>query len=138
MRKGVYSYEYMDDWEKFNETSLPEKEDFYSHLNVGDIADADYTHAKRVRKNFEIKSLAEYHDLYVLSDTLLLADVFENFRNMCLKIYEINSIRFITAPGLAWQAAWKKTKVRLDLLTAILMLLIAEKSIIGGICHSIY
>ena len=128
----------MDDWEKFNETSLPEKEDFYSHLNVGDIADADYTHAKRVRKNFEIKSLAEYHDLYVLSDTLLLADVFENFRNMCLKIYEINSIRFITAPGLAWQAAWKKTKVRLDLLTAILMLLIAEKSIMGGICHSIY
>ena len=138
MRKGVYSYEYMDDWEKFNETSLPEKEDFYSHLNVGDIADADYTHAKRVRKNFEIKSSAEYHDLYVLSDTLLLADVFENFRNMCLKIYEINSIRFITAPGLAWQAAWKKTKVRLDLLTAILMLLIAEKSIMGGICHSIY
>ena len=138
MRKGVYSYEYMDDWEKFSETSLPEKEDFYSHLNMGDIADADYTHAKRVRKNFEIKSLAEYHDLYVLSDTLLLADIFENFRNMCLKIYEINSIRFITAPRLAWQAAWKKTKVKLDLLTAILMLLIAEKPIIGGICHPIY
>ena len=69
----------MDDWEKFKETSLPEKEDFYSHLNVEDITDADYAHAKRVCKDFEIKKLGEYHDLYVQSDTLLLADVFDNF-----------------------------------------------------------
>ena len=79
--KGVYPYEYMDDWEKFNETSLPEKEDFYSHLNMEDIIAADYVQAKRVCKDFEIKNLGEYHDLYVQSNTLLLADVFENFKN---------------------------------------------------------
>ena len=69
----------MDDWEKFNETSLPEKEDFYSHLNMEDIPNADHVHRKRVCKNFKIKSLGEYDDLYVQSNTLLLADVFENF-----------------------------------------------------------
>ena len=77
LRKGVYPYEYMDDWEKFNETTLPEKEEFYSNLNMEDITDADYMHAKRVCKDFEIKNLGEYHDLYLKSDTLLLADVFE-------------------------------------------------------------
>ena len=80
------SYEYMDDWKKFDETSLSEKEDFYSRLNIGDISDANYTHTKRVCKDFKIKNLGEHHDLYVQSDTLLSADVFENFRNMCLKI----------------------------------------------------
>ena len=72
--------------EKFNETSLPEKEDFYSHLNMEDITDADYAYTKRVCKDFWINNLEEYHNLYVQSDTLLLADVFENFRNICLKI----------------------------------------------------
>ena len=74
LRKVVYPYEYMDDWEKFNETSLPEKEDFYIHLNMEDITDADYTHTKRVCKNFEIKSLGEYQDLHVESNTLLLSE----------------------------------------------------------------
>ena len=69
----------MDDSEKFNETSLPEKEDFYSHLNMEDITDADYAHAKGVCKDFEIKNLGKYHDLYVQSDTLLLAVAFQNF-----------------------------------------------------------
>ena len=82
LQKGVYPYEYMDDWEKFNETSLPEKEDFYSHLNMEDITDADYAHPKTVCKELETKKLGEYHGLYVQGDTLLLADVFENFRNM--------------------------------------------------------
>ena len=76
----------MDDWEKLNETTVPEKEDFYSHLNMEDITDADYARTKRVCKDFEINNLREYHDLYVQSDTLLLGDVFENFRNMCLEI----------------------------------------------------
>ena len=91
----------MDDWEKFNETSLPEKEDFYSHLNTEDITDPDYAHTKRVCKDLEIKNLGEYRDLYVQNDTLLLADVFENFRNMCLKIYELDPAKFPSAPGLA-------------------------------------
>ena len=90
LRKGVNPYEYMDDWEKFNETALPEKEEFYSNLNLGDVTDADYMHEKRVCKDFEIKHLGEYHDLYLKSDTLLLADVFENFRKMCLKIYKLS------------------------------------------------
>ena len=80
------SCEYMDDWKKFNETSLSEKEDFYSRLNIGDISDANNTHTKRVCKDLKIKNLGEHHDLFVQSDTLLSADVFENFRNMCLKI----------------------------------------------------
>ena len=123
----------MDDWEKFNETSLPEKENFYSHLSLEDIIDADYVHAKRVCKDFEIKSLREYHDLYVQSDTLLSADVFENFRNVCLEIYEPYPPKFPSAPGLAWQAALKKTKVKLDLLSDILMLSMVEKGIRGFI-----
>ena len=101
LRKGVYHYEYMDDLEKFNETSLPEKEDFYNHLNMEDITDADYVHAKRVCKDFEIKNIGEYNDFYVESDTLLLADVFENFRNMCLKIHELDPAKFLSAPGLS-------------------------------------
>ena len=78
LQKGVSLYEYMDDWEKFNETSLPEKEDFYSHLNMEDITDADYSHAKKVYKDFHRKNLGEYHDLYVQIDTVFLVDVFEN------------------------------------------------------------
>ena len=103
-----------------------------------DITDADYAHAKRVCKDFEIKNLGEYHDFYVQIDTLLLADVFENFRNMCLKIYELDPAKFLSAPGLAWQAALIQTKVKLDLLTDIDMLLMVQKGIREGICHSIY
>ena len=110
LQNGVYPYEYMDDWEKINETSLPEKEDFYSYLNMEDITDADYAHAKRVCKDLEIKNLREYHDLYIQSDTLLLAEVFENFRNVFLEIYELNPTKFLSAPGLAWQAVLKNTK----------------------------
>ena len=121
----------MDDWNKFNSTSLPEKEYFYSHLNVEDITDADYVHEKTVCKDFEIANLGEYRDLYVQSDTLLLADVFENFRNMCLKIHELDPARFLTAPRLAWQAALKKTEVKLNLLTDIDISLIVEKGIRG-------
>ena len=89
LRKGVYPFGYIDHWEKFNETSLPEKDDFYSHLNMEDLINAGFAHTKRVCKDFEIKNLGEYHNLYVQSDTLLLADVFENFRNMCIEMYNL-------------------------------------------------
>ena len=103
----------MDDWERFIETSLPEKENIYTHLNMEYNTDADYTHAKKVCKDFEIKNLGEYHDLHVQSgNTLLLADVFENFRNMCLEIYDLDPEKLLSAPGLAWQAALKLTKVK--------------------------
>ena len=119
--KGVYPNGYMEYWETSNET-LPEKEDFCSHLDMEDITDADYVHPKNVCKDFEIKNFGEYHDFYVQSDTLLLANVFENFRNMCLKIYELDFAHFLSAPLLAWQAALKKTRVKSDLLIDIDML----------------
>ena len=114
----------MNEWEKFNVISLPEKEGFYSNLNMEDITDADYRHAKRICKDFEIKNLGEYHVLYLKSDTLLLADVFKNFTKMCLKICHLDSSKFLSAPGLAWQAALKKTEVKLELLTDVDTLLI--------------
>ena len=117
----------MDSWERFNETSLPPKESFYSELNLEDISDKDYLHAQKVWDVFEIRNLGEYHDLYVQSDTLLLADVFENFRNKYIEIYELDPAHFLLAPGLAWQACLKKTKVKLELLTDIDMLLMFEK-----------
>ena len=104
LRKGVYSYEYMDSWEKFDETALPPKEAFYSNLNLEDISDEDYVSAEKVWDVFEIKNLGEYHDLYVQSDTLLLVDVYENFRNRCLEKYQLDPAYFVSAPGLAWQA----------------------------------
>ena len=113
--KGVYPDEYMDDQEKFNEPTLPEKERFYSNLNMKDITDADYMHVKKVCKDFETKSLGEYHDLYLMSNTLLLADVFENFRKMYLKIYHLDPVKFLSASGLAWQAALQKIEIKLKL-----------------------
>ena len=91
-----------------------------------DITYVDYVHPKRICKDFGKTKLAEYHNLYVQSNTLFLANVFENFRNMCLEIYELDPAKFLSAPGLAWQAALKKTKVKLDLLTNIEMLLMVE------------
>ena len=102
LRKGVYPYEYMDSWERFNETSLPGKEASYSNLNMEDITDVGYRHAKRVFKNLGGENLGDYHDLYVQSDKILLADDFENFKNMCIKVYELDPAHFLSAPGLAW------------------------------------
>ena len=110
LRKGVYPYEYMSDWEKFNETSLPEKKDFYRHLNMENITDADYAYAKRLCKGFEKKNLGDYHDLHVQSNTLFLADVSESFGNMCFERYEFDPANFFSALGLAWQAALKILK----------------------------
>ena len=126
----------MGDWEKFKETSLLEKVNFYSHLTMEDITYADYVHAKGVCKDFGIKNLGESHDLYVQSNTLLLTDVFEIFRNMCLKIWELDPVKFFSAPGLAWQATLKKNKVKLGLLTRTDMILMVGKLIRGGLCHS--
>ena len=97
LRKGVYPYEYMDNWERFNETSLPSKESFYSNLNMENIEDIDYRHGNNVFNKFKLNS-GDYRDLYVQSDTLLLADVFENFRDMCLKEYELDPAHFLSLP----------------------------------------
>ena len=136
LRKGVYPYEYMDEW-MFDEKELPSKGSFYSSLTMEDISETDYAHANNVFKKFNLNNLGEYHDLYVRSDTLLLADVFENFRNACMKNYELDPAHFISLSGLAWQACLKKTNVELELLTDNDMLLMIEESIRGGICHVI-
>ena len=117
LRKGVCPYEYMDNWERFEETALPNKESFYSNLNMDNIDDIDYRHGNNVFKRFKLKNLGEYHDLYVKSNTLLLADVFENFRNTCLKVYELDPTHFLPLPGLVWQACLKKNNIKLELLT---------------------
>ena len=127
----------MDSWERFDETSLSDKEAFYNSLNIENITDVDYRHAKRVFKNLKNKNLGDYHDLHVQSDTLLLADVFENFRNKCVEIYELDPANFLSAPGLAWQACLKETEVELEFLTDVDKLLLVEKGIRGGICHAI-
>ena len=136
LRKGVYLYEYINSWEKFNETVLPPKKAFYSNLNLENISDEDYLHAQKVWDVSKIKNLGEYHDLYVQRDTLLLADVYEIFRHVCPNIYELDPVYFASAPGLAWQACLKKTGVKLELLTDYDMILMTEKGIRGGICQA--
>ena len=138
LRKGVYPYEYADTWEKFSEISLPSKKYFYSNLNMEDISNIDYRHANNVFKVFKLEHLGNYHDLYVQSDTLLLADVFNNFRVMCIKEYELDPAHLLSLPGLAWQECLKKTNIELELLTDYDMLLMVEEGIRGGICHSIH
>ena len=132
-RKGVYPYEYMDSLEKLKETTLLLKEAFYSRLNVEGISDEDYAHAQKVWKTFKMEYFKDYHELYNKVDVLLLADVFENFRNICLKNYELDPAHYYTAPGLTWDAALKITGVNLELLSDIDMLLMVEKGIRGGV-----
>ena len=128
----------MDSWERFNETLLPPEESFYSELNLEDISDKDYLHAQKVWDAFEIKNLGENRDLYVQSDTLLPADVFEKSRNTFIEIYELDPTHFLSAPGLAWQACLKKTNINLEFLTGYDMLLITESGIRGGMCQAIH
>ena len=136
LRKDVYPYEYMDSLEKFNESELPDKESFYSELNKEGITDEDYVHAQKVWDVFEIKILGEYHDLYAQSDTILLAEVYENFRDKCIEIYQLDPAHFLSASVLAWQACLKKTEINLELLTDKDMLTMVENGIREGMCNA--
>ncbi|KAL9983793.1 hypothetical protein ACROYT_G006023 [Oculina patagonica] len=106
-KKGIYPYEYMDSWKRFKETSLPEKEKFYSKLSDEHITDEDYAHAQKVWKTFGCRNLGDYHNLYVQTDVTLLADVFENFRKNSLEKYELDPAHYYTLPGLSWDALEK-------------------------------
>ena len=136
LRKVDHPYEYADSWEKFDKTKIPPKEAFHSELNLEAISDEDYPHAQKVWDVFEIKNFGEYHNLYAQSDTSLLADVFENFRNMCCYEYGLDPANFLTAAGLAWKACLKESKVEWKLLTDIDMLLMVGKGIRGGTCQA--
>ena len=134
-RKGVYPYDYMDSFEKFNKTELPTKEEFYSILNNEHITDEDYSHAQKVWNTFQLKTMGEYHNLYLKSDILLLADVFENFRKTCLQYYKLDPCHYFTSPGLSWDAMLKMTNIQLELMTDIDMFQFIEKGMRGGISY---
>ena len=137
LRKGVYPYEYMDSWERFNETSLPPKKVFYSELILGDIIDKDVLHAQKMFKEY-CTDMGYYHDLYVQTDTFLLAEVFEKFWDKYIEIYGLDLSYFYSVSGLAWQACLKKAAVKLVLLTDYQMLLIIQEGIRGGMCQSVH
>ena len=132
-KKGIYPYEYMDSWERFTETRLPDKEEFYSKLNDENITGEEYEHAQAVWEAFGCKTLGNYHDLYIKTDVALLAGVFENFRNLCQEQYGLDPAHYLTSPGLSWDALLKKTGVELELLTDIDMHLFVERGMRGGI-----
>ena len=133
-RKGVYPYDYVTSINKLKETKLPSKEDFYSKLYDEDISEEDYKHAINVWNTFNCQTLQDYHDLYLKTDVLLLADVFENFRKTCLKHYKLDPCHYYTAPGLAWDACLKETRQNLQLLKDYDMLMMFERGR-GGITH---
>ena len=133
LRKGVYPYEYMNSFERFNETSLPPKEAFYSTLTDSHISDEDYEHAKKIWEAYGCETMGGYHDLYLATDTLLLADIFENFRKTCLKHYGLDPAHYYTSPGLSWDALLKHTSAKLELITDYNMYLFIEKVMRGGI-----
>ena len=134
-RKGIYPYDYMDSFEKFNKTELPTKEEFYSILNNEHITDEDYSHAQKVWNTFKLQTMGEYHNLYLKSDILLLADVFENFRKTCLQYYKLDPCHYFTSPGLSWDAMLKMTDIKLELMTDIDMFQFIEKGMRGGISY---
>ena len=132
-RKGVYPYDYMSSFERLSETCLPPIECWYSRLNDSNVSQEDFSHANKVWDTFQMETLRDYHDLYLKTDVLLLADVFERFRDICLHYYKLDPAWYFTAPGLAWDACLKMTQVGLELLHDQDMLLMVEKGIRGGV-----
>ena len=134
-RKGVYPYDFMDSYEKFNQRELPNKDQFYSILSDQHITDDEYDHANKVWNTFMIKAMGEYHDLYLVSDVLLLTDVFENFRKTCMQYYKLDPCHYFTSPGLSWDAMLKMTNIKLELMTDIDMFQFIEKGMRGGVSY---
>jgi hypothetical protein len=131
--KGVYPYEYMIGNERFQETQLPQKEQFYSRLTDEHISDEDYDRAQQVWSLFECKTLQDYHDIYLMTDVLLLAQVFETFRSMALKNYGLDPAHYRTLPIFSWDALLKLSGVKLDLISDPEIYLFLENSIRGGV-----
>ena len=134
-RKGVYPYDHMDSFQKFEETELPTQEQFYSILNNEHILTDDYQHAQNVWKTFNMKNMGDYHDVYLKADVLLLADVFENFRKTCLEYYKLDPCYYFSAPGLSWDAMLKMTNIGLNLISDVDMYQFVEKGMRGGVSY---
>ena len=134
-QKGVYPYDFMDSFEKFNQTELPTKDQLFSILNDQHITDDEYDQAKKVWKTFKIKTMGEYHDLYLGRDVLLLTNVFENFRKTCLQYYKLDPCNYFTSPGLSWDAMLKMTNIKLELMTDIDMFQFIEKGMRGEVSY---
>ena len=128
----------MDSWYNFEEKQLPSIDEFYSELNMSGISEKDYQHACKVWNEFGLKNMGDYHDLYLKTDVILLANISESFRKVCLDNYGLDPAHFYTAPGLAWKACLKKTGVNLELLKDPEMLLMFERGIRGGITQSVH
>ena len=133
--KGIYVYEYMNSFKKFSETELPPKSKFFSSLKDSGISDKDYEKAKNIWNTFKIKTLGEYHDLYLKTDVLLLADVFEKFINTCLSYYGLDACHYFSSSRLSWDAMLKMTKIELEFISNIDMHLFTEKGMRGGISY---
>ena len=114
---------------------LPTKDQFYSILNDQHITDDEYDHAKKVWKTFKIKTMGEYHDLYLGSDVLLLTDVFENFRKTCMQYYKLDPCHYFTSTGLSWDAMLKMTNIKLELMTDIDMFQFVDKGMRSGVSY---
>ena len=133
--KGVYPYDYFDCFEKFDERQLPPKKEFYSNLTKEHIEDEEYERAKKIWEHFGIRNLGQYHDLYLKTDVLLLTDVFENFRDLCLEYYGLDPAHYFTLPNFAWDAMLLKTGVEIEPLTDQEMYEMIEKGLRGGMCQ---
>ena len=131
--KGVYPYDYMDSFQKFSETQLPKRDDFYSLLTNEEISESEYAHAQKVWETFGIENMGQYHDLYLKSDVLLLADIFQNFREINLTNSGLDPAHYVSSPGLSWDAMQKMTNVKLDLISDVDMQNFIEKGMRGGI-----
>ena len=131
--KGVYPYDYMDSEEKFSQTQLPQKGDFYSLLTNEEISESEYAHAQKVWETFGIENMGQYHDLYLKSDVLLLADIFQNFREINLTNSGLDPAHYVSSPGLSWDAMLKMTNVKLDLISDVDTQNFIEKGMRGGI-----
>ena len=132
-QKGIYPYSYMTSYSRFEETSLPSKDAFRNDLTGDDISNQDYEFAEQVWLAMACESMGDYHDLYLYQDIFLLADIFEQFRKMCVKNYELDPAHFYTVPGLGWDAALKFTKVKLETIHDIEMHQFIERGMRGGI-----
>ena len=133
--KGIYPYEYMNSFKKFNETELPSKDRFFSSLKNENTSEKDYFKAKNIWNTFNIRNLGEYHGLYLTTDVLLLCDVFEKFINTCLNYYGLDPRHYFSSPVLSWDAMLKMTGIELELISDIDMHLFIEKGMRGGISY---